>query len=175
MTPETLSLMKMGSGKMFSRRWRSSTSLLSDIPAGTSARLITGSTGSVLRISDHRGKLTLYISSQVQYNNRHLQIFRPELAWLGTETNQFGTDEFMKWCKVLGTEPYLCFNFGTGTLDEGILSIPTIWSPLTFPQHWLGSSTAMELATHTTPIFVGRMVTKSHTMYLFHPPPPEPY
>lgn len=27
----------------------------------------------------------------------------------------------MKWCEVLGTEPYLCFNFGTGTLDEGLL------------------------------------------------------
>jgi alpha-N-arabinofuranosidase len=46
-------------------------------------------------------------------------MIRPELAWLGTETNQFGTDEFMKWCEVIGTEPYLCFNFGTGTLDEG--------------------------------------------------------
>lgn len=39
---------------------------------------------------------------------------RPELAWLGTETNEFGTDEFLKWCEVLGTEPYLCLNFGTG-------------------------------------------------------------
>lgn len=45
---------------------------------------------------------------------------RPELAWLGTETNQFGTDEFLKWCKVLGTEPYFCLNFGTGTLDEAL-------------------------------------------------------
>ena len=44
---------------------------------------------------------------------------RPELAWLGVESNQFGTDEFMKWCKVVGTEPYLCLNIGTGTLDEG--------------------------------------------------------
>lgn len=51
---------------------------------------------------------------------------RPELAWLGTETNQFGTDEFMKWCEALGTEPYLCFNFGTGTLDEG-LSLLAAW------------------------------------------------
>jgi alpha-N-arabinofuranosidase len=25
----------------------------------------------------------------------------------------------MKWCEVVGTEPYLCLNFGTGTLDEG--------------------------------------------------------
>ncbi|KAF2744378.1 glycoside hydrolase family 51 protein [Sporormia fimetaria CBS 119925] len=45
---------------------------------------------------------------------------RPELAWLGIETNQFGTDEFMKWCEIVGTEPYLCLNFGTGTLDEAL-------------------------------------------------------
>lgn len=43
-----------------------------------------------------------------------LTTFSPELAWLGTETNQFGTDEFMKWCEALGTEPYFCLNFGTG-------------------------------------------------------------
>ncbi|XXG97209.1 hypothetical protein Hte_003504 [Hypoxylon texense] len=51
---------------------------------------------------------------------------RPELAWLGTETNQFGTDEFMAWLGALGegreqrVEPYLCLNFGTGTLDEAL-------------------------------------------------------
>ncbi|KAK4445726.1 alpha-N-arabinofuranosidase C [Podospora aff. communis PSN243] len=45
---------------------------------------------------------------------------RPELAWLGVESNQFGTDEFMKWCKIVGTEPYICLNFGTGTLDEAM-------------------------------------------------------
>lgn len=39
---------------------------------------------------------------------------RPELAWLGVETNQFGTDEFMKWCEIVGTEPYFCLNMGTG-------------------------------------------------------------
>ena len=50
-------------------------------------------------------------------------IFRPELAWLGYESNQFGTDEFMKWCKIVGSEPYLCLNMGTGTLDEGKGSI----------------------------------------------------
>jgi len=31
---------------------------------------------------------------------------RPELAWLGVESNAFGTDEFMKYCEILGTEPY---------------------------------------------------------------------
>ncbi|KAK4211588.1 alpha-n-arabinofuranosidase C [Rhypophila decipiens] len=45
---------------------------------------------------------------------------RPELAWLGTETNEFGTDEFMRWCEKVGAEPYLCLNFGTGTLDEAL-------------------------------------------------------
>ncbi|PSN70858.1 glycoside hydrolase family 51 protein [Corynespora cassiicola Philippines] len=45
---------------------------------------------------------------------------RPELAWIGVEPNSFGTDEFMKWCEVVGTEPYLCLNFGTGTLDEAL-------------------------------------------------------
>jgi len=51
---------------------------------------------------------------------------RPELAWLGVESNQFGTDEFMKWLEVLSegkeqrVEPYICLNFGTGTLDEAL-------------------------------------------------------
>lgn len=51
---------------------------------------------------------------------------RPELAWLGTESNQFGTDEFMQWLSVLSegkekrVEPYICLNMGTGTLDEAL-------------------------------------------------------
>ena len=52
---------------------------------------------------------------------------RPELAWIGVESNQFGTDEFMKWCELVGTEPYLCLNMGTGTLEEGIyLRMPSV-------------------------------------------------
>ncbi len=43
---------------------------------------------------------------------------RTELAWLSEESNRFGTDEFMEYCRTLGTEPYLCVNMGTGTLDE---------------------------------------------------------
>ncbi|KAL7267814.1 hypothetical protein RUND412_009584 [Rhizina undulata] len=45
---------------------------------------------------------------------------RPELAWEGVESNVFGTDEFMKWCEVVGCEPYLALNMGTGTLDEAL-------------------------------------------------------
>lgn len=45
---------------------------------------------------------------------------RPELAWIGVESNEFGTDEFLQWCEVVGTEPYFALNFGTGTLDEAL-------------------------------------------------------
>ncbi|PWN94989.1 glycoside hydrolase [Tilletiopsis washingtonensis] len=45
---------------------------------------------------------------------------RIELAWHSTETNLFGTDEFIEYCRLLGVEPYLCLNMGTGTLDEAL-------------------------------------------------------
>lgn len=45
---------------------------------------------------------------------------RPELAWLGVESNQFGTDEFMKWCGIVGAVPYLALNMGTGTLEDAL-------------------------------------------------------
>jgi alpha-N-arabinofuranosidase len=45
---------------------------------------------------------------------------RPELAWGGTESNRFGTDEFLAYCAELGTDPYICLNMGTGTLEEAL-------------------------------------------------------
>jgi alpha-N-arabinofuranosidase len=41
-----------------------------------------------------------------------------ELAWHTVESNRFGTDEFIEYCRVLGTEPFLCVNLGTGTPEE---------------------------------------------------------
>ena len=41
-----------------------------------------------------------------------------ELAWHTEESNRFGTDEFIEYCRALGTEPYICVNMGTGTMDE---------------------------------------------------------
>lgn len=35
-------------------------------------------------------------------------------AWDSIETNQFGTDEYMAWCKKVGTEPLLAVNLGAG-------------------------------------------------------------
>ena len=58
-------------------------------------------------------------------------------AWNAINTNQFGTNEFMAWCKAVGTEPLMGLNLGTGTpeaaaalveycnLDQG-----TEWSDL---------------------------------------------
>ena len=43
---------------------------------------------------------------------------RLNLSWHAEESNRFGTDEFMEYCRLLGTEPYLCVNMGTGTMDE---------------------------------------------------------
>ena len=38
-----------------------------------------------------------------------------EKAWNSLETNQFGTNEFIAWCRAVGTEPLLAVNLGTGT------------------------------------------------------------
>ncbi|KAL1672583.1 glycoside hydrolase family 51 protein [Schizophyllum commune] len=51
---------------------------------------------------------------------KELRPRRPELAWLNEESNQFGTDEFIDWCRALGTEPYICLNMGTGTLEDAL-------------------------------------------------------
>jgi alpha-N-arabinofuranosidase len=34
------------------------------------------------------------------------------------ESNQFGTDEFMRFCSLVGAEPYICLNVGSGTPEE---------------------------------------------------------
>lgn len=36
-------------------------------------------------------------------------------AWNSKETNQFGTNEFVRWCQLVGAEPMLVFNLGTGS------------------------------------------------------------
>jgi alpha-L-arabinofuranosidase len=40
--------------------------------------------------------------------------------WGGLESNRFGTDEFLGWCRAVGTQPYINFNLGTGTLNDAI-------------------------------------------------------
>ncbi|TYJ51988.1 hypothetical protein B9479_007413 [Cryptococcus floricola] len=45
---------------------------------------------------------------------------RIELAWLSDESNVFGTDEFIDYCRASGAEPYICLNMGSGTLEEAL-------------------------------------------------------
>lgn len=43
---------------------------------------------------------------------------RRDLAWRSTETNEFGTDEFLHFCHELKVEPMLGVNMGTGTIQD---------------------------------------------------------
>src|SRR6478752_4908425 len=38
-------------------------------------------------------------------------------AWNSMESNQFGTNEFIEWCRLTRSEPLLGLNFGTGTAE----------------------------------------------------------
>ena len=60
-----------------------------------------------------------------------------ERAWNSIETNQFGTNEFIDWCKLVGTEPLLGFNLGTASTEEAVAYVEycnlekgTKWSDL---------------------------------------------
>lgn len=39
-------------------------------------------------------------------------------AWNSIESNQFGTNEFLLWCKAANTKPLMGLNLGTGTPEE---------------------------------------------------------
>ena len=41
-------------------------------------------------------------------------------VWPKPEYNTFGTDEFVKYCKKVGAEPYICVNMGDGTQREAM-------------------------------------------------------
>lgn len=43
---------------------------------------------------------------------------RLDLAWFSTESNQFGTNEFITWCRKAGVEPMMAINLGTAGPDE---------------------------------------------------------
>ena len=39
-------------------------------------------------------------------------------AWDTIESNQFGTNEFLAWCRAVGTQPLMGLNLGTGTPED---------------------------------------------------------
>jgi len=54
--------------------------------------------------------------------------------WGGVvENNHFGTHEFLDLCELLGIEPYVCLNVGSGTVQEAMEWVEYITSPATSP------------------------------------------
>ena len=43
---------------------------------------------------------------------------RLDMAWGAIEDNHFGTHEFLDYCAQINTDPYICFNLGTGSWAE---------------------------------------------------------
>jgi len=43
---------------------------------------------------------------------------RVDAAWNAVESNQFGTNEFIDFCRKIGTEPYIVVNCGDGDMRE---------------------------------------------------------
>ncbi|MBQ6564086.1 MAG: alpha-N-arabinofuranosidase, partial [Clostridia bacterium] len=39
-------------------------------------------------------------------------------AWRVEDSNSFGTNEYVRLCRKVGCEPYICTNAGTGTAEE---------------------------------------------------------
>jgi alpha-N-arabinofuranosidase len=42
------------------------------------------------------------------------------IFWDRDESNEFGTDEFMEYCRLCGASPYVCLNVGSGTVREAL-------------------------------------------------------
>src|SRR6476646_6495902 len=49
---------------------------------------------------------------------RHNRTRRPNASWGGVDTNAFGTHEFLQLCELLGADPYINGNLGSGTAQE---------------------------------------------------------
>ncbi|HVZ66339.1 MAG TPA: alpha-N-arabinofuranosidase [Lacunisphaera sp.] len=54
--------------------------------------------------------------------------------WGGVvENNAFGTHEFLNLCEMLGIEPYVCLNVGSGTVQEAMEWVEYMTSPASSP------------------------------------------
>jgi len=48
------------------------------------------------------------------------RIARHDLAWNYIMSNQYGTNEFIRFCRAMNIEPYLCVNCGDGDMREAV-------------------------------------------------------
>ena len=63
------------------------------------------------------------------------------LAWGMPEYNHFGTDEFLRFCKLIGAEPQIALNLGTGTPREAAEWVRYV------NQHWNGRQRRLAVGT----------------------------
>lgn len=49
---------------------------------------------------------------------RNKRPIKLDLAWNEYESNNFGTDEFIKWIRLIGSQPYIVVNAGNGSPEE---------------------------------------------------------
>ncbi|MDQ7992673.1 MAG: alpha-L-arabinofuranosidase C-terminal domain-containing protein [Propionicimonas sp.] len=54
---------------------------------------------------------------------------RLDLAWKSIETNAFGTDEFLAWCRRAGVEPMLALNLGLGDVGSALQLVEYVNHP----------------------------------------------
>ena len=55
-------------------------------------------------------------------------------AWGTMEYNEFGTDEFMSFCRLAGVQPMICMNLGSGTKEEARKWVEYVNGAPTTPQ-----------------------------------------
>lgn len=56
---------------------------------------------------------------------------RRELAWNGLESNDMGIDDFMRFCRLLGAEPYIAVNTGLGDAHSAAEEVEYVNGPIT--------------------------------------------
>ena len=73
---------------------------------------------------------------------------RLDLAWKSIETNEFGTDEFIAWCRAADVEPMLALNLGLGDVASALQ--PARVRQPSRRHHTLRRATSQRIPTRTT-------------------------
>jgi len=66
--------------------------------------------------------------------DRDLRPARFDRAWSAWDTNDFGTHEFLRFCELVGCEPYVCLNAGEALAEEAAAWVEYCNGPADSPQ-----------------------------------------
>ena len=67
---------------------------------------------------------------------------RKNPAWQGVEHNDFGIDEYMNFCRLLGADPYITVNSGLGGVQTAVEEVEYANAPATAPWASFAPATA---------------------------------